>query len=156
MLARFGHFWLFCHEYTHFLVPLLQAYIVWCCPKIDKHEVCWPLGHPDLGNGSSKGYTVVQNVDWIAKRIHRRIDMFLFPLDSQSCGIKLYQNKDHVNDVPDGLVYRGHQQLEQYTVIGLRVYHSYFEVRQILTVLAWIIWGPSWTWDDPWASRPLS
>ena len=62
--------------------------------------------------------------------------MFLFPLDSQSCGIKLYQNKDHVNDVSDGLVYRGHQQLEQYTVIGLRVYHSYFEVRQILTVLA--------------------
>ena len=34
-----GHFWLFCHKFTHFLVPLLQAKIVWWCPKIDKYEV---------------------------------------------------------------------------------------------------------------------
>merc|ERR1711953_1466614 len=33
-LKPFGHFWLFYHDLTHFLVPLLQAELVWGCPKI--------------------------------------------------------------------------------------------------------------------------
>ena len=59
-------------------------------------------------------------------------DMFWFPFDSQSCGIKLYQKVDNVHLVPDGLTYGGPQHLEQYTVTGLRMCHTNIQVRQTL------------------------
>ena len=37
--ARFCQFWLFCCEFTHFLVYFLQAWIMWRCTKIDKYRV---------------------------------------------------------------------------------------------------------------------
>ena len=56
-------------------------------------------------------------------------DMFWFPFDSQSCNIQLYQKEDHVNLLPDDLIYRGPKMLEQYTVTGIKMCHSTFEVR---------------------------
>ena len=56
-------------------------------------------------------------------------DMFWFPFDSQTCNIKLYQKEDHVNLVPDGLTYRGPKILNQYTVTGIKMCNSTFEVR---------------------------
>ena len=55
-------------------------------------------------------------------------DMFWFPFDSQTCGMKLYQNEDQVHLVLQGLAYRGPKNLEQYSVTGLRMCHSVFEV----------------------------
>ena len=39
ILAYLGQFWHFRHKFMHFLVPLLQALIVWRCPEIDKYQV---------------------------------------------------------------------------------------------------------------------
>ena len=75
-------------------------------------------------------------------------DMFWFPFDSQSCGIKLYQKEDNVHLVPDGLTYGGPQHLEQYTVTGLRMCHTNIQVRQTLTAWARYILGPPWTCGD--------
>ena len=75
-------------------------------------------------------------------------DMFWFPFDSQSCGIKLYQKEDNVHLVPDGLTYGGPQHLEQYTVTGLRMCHTNIQVRQTLTVWARYILEPPWTCGD--------
>ena len=36
---NFGLFRLFFHDFVQFLVPFLQALIVWWCPKIDKYQV---------------------------------------------------------------------------------------------------------------------
>ena len=55
-------------------------------------------------------------------------DMFWFPFDSQTCSIRLYQKEDHVHLVPDDLIYRGPKKLEQYTVTGIKMCHSTFEV----------------------------
>ena len=57
-------------------------------------------------------------------------DMFWFPFDSQTCGMKLYQNEDQVQLVLQGLAYRGPKNLEQYSVTGLRMCHSVFEVNE--------------------------
>ena len=48
-MAQKGYWlWLFCHEFTHFLVPLLQAYVVWWCPEIFKYQVCLSfINHQD-------------------------------------------------------------------------------------------------------------
>ena len=64
----------------------------------------------------SKKPTVV-----LTPRRHMIVIMYTFnKFGLLYCGIKLYQNKDHVNVVPDGLVYRGHQQLEQFFLLVLR------------------------------------
>ena len=56
-------------------------------------------------------------------------DMLWFPFDSQTCSIRLYQKEEHVHLVPDNLVYGGPKKLEQYTVTGIKMCHSTFEVQ---------------------------
>ena len=103
--------------------------------KSDKLDSCLAR---QADNGSSKHSSESKMlIEYEKERIGEFMcdyDMFWFPFDSQSCGIKLYQKEDDVHLVPDGLTYGGPQNLEQYTVTGLRMCHTNIQVRQTLTL----------------------
>ena len=54
--------------------------------------------------------------------------MFWYPFDSQTCGIKYYQEEEEARLVPKAVAYSGPRQLIQYTVVGIEMCSTVVQV----------------------------
>ena len=55
-------------------------------------------------------------------------DMFWYPFDSQTCRVELYQREEGISLISKAAVYSGPRQLIQYTVIGIEMCPTVFQV----------------------------
>ena len=67
IFAYFGQLWLFCHEFTHFLVYFLQAKILRRCLKIDKYQVWSNVAKMAAGKAltDEDRYITTTNEAWV-------------------------------------------------------------------------------------------